>query len=153
MNEKGGGGFKGAQAAFMLVCLLPAIFGCADADLVCNTMGYLGGPDRCWAVQINEKFDTQLQNCYQDNSPDGYQYLMNRNGITARATVAAINGHPEYSGPDIMDFVSTSTTFPPSHPRLHDVIALRRITLLVSFFLSPIFPVSPPHLLIFFYLI
>lgn len=132
MNEKGGEGFKGAQAAFMLVCLLPAIFGCADADLVCDAMGYLGGPDRCWAVQINEKFNTQLENCFVNS---GYQYLQSRSRITAQATVAAINRHPEYSGPDIMDFVSTSTTFPPSHPRLHDVIALRRITLLLSFFL------------------
>lgn len=64
MKEKGEGGFKGAQAAFVLVCLLPAIFGCADADLVCDATGYVRGPDKCWAVEINEKFDTQLENCY-----------------------------------------------------------------------------------------
>lgn len=103
---KGRGGVKSAQAAFALVCtLVPALFGRADAALVCS--GSLNVYDRngCRAADINAKFPGALLAipCFHN------KYLASTSEANAKATVEAINNiasHALYAAPPILFKVS-----------------------------------------------
>lgn len=102
MKEKGrGGGFKGAQAAFVLACaLVLALFGRVDAALTCSGQGNVYDPDKCWATEINAKFGARLTGCVYSNNP------FSASSDDARNTRKAIDNHPLYNGPDVTYQVS-----------------------------------------------
>lgn len=83
---KGRGGVKSAQAAFALVCtLVPALFGRADAALVCSGSGNVYDSSGCRAADINAKFPGAKVVCFNNN------YLASNSAANAQATVDAIN--------------------------------------------------------------
>lgn len=103
MKEKRrGGGFKGAQAAFVLACaLVLALFGRVDAVLTCSAQGNVYDPDKCWAAEINAKFPgAKLTGCVMSN------HLFSASSDDARNTGNAIDNHPLYNGPDVSYQVS-----------------------------------------------
>ena len=102
MKEKGGGGgFKGAQAAFVLACaLVLALFGRVDAALTCSVQGNVYDPYKCWVAEINAKFGARLKGCVMSN------HLVSASSDDARKTKNAIDNHPLYNGPDVTYQVS-----------------------------------------------
>ena len=99
-------GVKSAQAAFALVCtLVPALFGRADAALMCSGE-YVSDSSGCRADDINAKFPGALLDttCLAGN------FLFSTSKTNAQATAIAINletSHAQHSGPDILARVST----------------------------------------------
>ena len=94
------------QAAFALVCtLVPALFGRADAALMCRGSGNVWNvydPSGCRAADINEKFSGAKVVCFQFS-------CLASTSADAQATIDAINkiaSHAKYAAPPILFKVS-----------------------------------------------